>query len=57
MIADLDTLLIALYVAAQRRGSVKVLVQSTGAGTCSAWGICAAAWPFLVFPGSVIFEA
>jgi hypothetical protein len=31
--------------------------QSTGAGTCSVWGICAAACPFPVFPGSVIFEA
>ena len=31
--------------------------HTTGAGTCSVWGICAAACPFPVFPGSVIFEA
>ena len=44
-------------MAAQRRGSVKVLVQPTGAGTCSGWGVRAAAWPFPGFPGSVISEA
>lgn len=31
--------------------------ETTGAGTCSVWGVGAAAWLFLFFSGSVIFEA
>ena len=62
---SLRSVALALVVFSQTRSplltavamTIGFLPQPTGAGTCSVWGIRAAAWRFPVFPGSVIFEA